>query len=351
MSEAIALKEPINGMRRTLTSQQQIDMIWLFLLILLATPASLRSFRLGVPPQFVVSSVRLGGSLSLQCSNFQEDITMSESKRLKLLLNAMQPTRKELWADISRLEESAVKLLRNDSEANQEEAMKLLAKSAALKNSDPFIYFSLQYENVENDVAERERLLQALKIIGVPPHLIAISKKRMQRQKQLNETKVVTEKIVIEDMGEVEEVDPGSTFSETVTEGIRVKVSSFFDAESTIPTDNKYMFWYKVAIYNEGIEPVQVVARMWEIEKCVGEKEVVRGAGIMHAQPIIQPGDFYSYQSSCPLNLLRPPPRGKRILGSMSGAYTMCKGNMGQHNFTVRVSKFNLIMPEPAPPS
>jgi uncharacterized protein affecting Mg2+/Co2+ transport len=30
----------------------------------------------------------------------------------------------------------------------------------------------------------------------------------------------------------------------------------------------------------------------------------------------------------------------------MSGAYTMCKGNMGQHNFTVKVGKFNLILPE-----
>jgi len=42
------------------------------------------------------------------------------------------------------------------------------------------------------------------------------------------------------------------------------------------------------------------------------------------------------------------PPRGKRILGSMSGAYTMCKGNMGQHNFTVKVAKFNLILPDSA---
>ena len=30
----------------------------------------------------------------------------------------------------------------------------------------------------------------------------------------------------------------------------------------------------------------------------------------------------------------------------MSGAYTMCKGNMGQHNFTVKVGRFNLIVPD-----
>ena len=42
------------------------------------------------------------------------------------------------------------------------------------------------------------------------------------------------------------------------------------------------------------------------------------------------------------------PPKGKRVLGNMSGAYTMCKGNMGQHNFSVKVGKFNLIVPESA---
>ena len=106
------------------------------------------------------------------------------------------------------------------------------------------------------------------------------------------------------------------------------------------------MFWYKVGIYNEGSEPVQIVARMWEIDKCRGDKEVVRGAGIMSTQPIIPPGDVFTYQSVCPLKVY--PPKGKRVLGSMSGAYTMCKGNMGQHNFTVKVGKFNLILPEDA---
>ena len=73
---------------------------------------------------------------------------------------------------------------------------------------------------------------------------------------------------------EVEEVDPGSTFSDTVTDKIRVKVSSFYDRDKSDPAAGKFMFWYKVAIYNEGPEPVQIVARMWEIEKCRGEKEV-----------------------------------------------------------------------------
>lgn len=73
-------------------------------------------------------------------------------------------------------------------------------------------------------------------------------------------------------------------------------------------------------------------------------KDVVRGAGITGKQPIISPGDVYNYESSCPLKIF--PPRGKRLLGTMGGAYTMCKGNMGQHNFTAKIGKFNLILPE-----
>lgn len=72
---------------------------------------------------------------------------------------------------------------------------------------------------------------------------------------------------------------------------------------------------------------MQVVARMWEIDKCIGEKEIVRGAGIMSTQPIISPGDVFTYQSVCPLKIF--PPKGLRVLGSMSGAYTMCKGIWG----------------------
>jgi uncharacterized protein affecting Mg2+/Co2+ transport len=116
----------------------------------------------------------------------------------------------------------------------------------------------------------------------------------------------------------------------TLAEKVRVKVSSFFDSEKSDPENGKYMFWYKVAIYNEGPEPVQIVARMWEIEKCKGDKEVVRGAGIMSTQPIIPPGDVFTYQSVCPLKVF--PPKGKRLLGSMSGAYTLCKGNPGSYN-------------------
>ena len=248
--------------------------------------------------------------------------------------------RKELWKEVSRLEREAVKTL-----SAGDEAFKLLARSQALKATDPFVQLAAAYSAAEDsgDGEACARLLAAMRNTGVPPHLAAMAgsgaSSRLGGLGGSALAQTSDEDEVLE-----EEVDLSSTFSDTVTDKIRVKVSSFFDAEKSDPSNGKYMFWYKVAVYNEGSEPVQIVARMWEIDKCRGDREVVRGAGIMSTQPIIPPGDVFTYQSVCPLKLF--PPKGKRVLGSMSGAYTLCKGNMGQHNFIVKIGKFNLILPE-----
>ncbi|KAJ1424674.1 ApaG domain-containing protein, partial [Ochromonadaceae sp. CCMP2298] len=209
----------------------------------------------------------------------------------------------------------------------------LLAKAAAMRFKDPFFILAGQYKTASEaeDEGEMERLMGQMKVAGLPPHLQSLAPL----------ARTAEEKIA----AQLEEgVDNNE--SETVTENIRVKMVSYYDFKRSDPDEGKYFFWYKVVISNEGSEPVQVVARMWEIEKCKGEKEVVRGAGILASQPIISPGDVYTYQSGCPLKVY--PPKGRRVLGSMSGAYTMCRGNMGQHNFAVKVSRFNFVLPPPS---
>ena len=146
---------------------------------------------------------------------------------------------------------------------------------------------------------------------------------------------------------EVEEemVEMSTTASEVMTDKIRVKINTFYDADESDPGQGQYMFWYKVAIYNEGPEAVQIVARMWEIEKYpTMEKEILRGTGILQNQPIISPGDVFAYESKCPIKVF--PPAGKRLLASMSGAYTICMGNMGQHNSAVKVGRVNFVVPK-----
>ena len=252
--------------------------------------------------------------------------------------------RKELWKTISECEKQAVELLisgqqgsGNEDVQQIEEAFKLLSQSAGLKNSDPFLQLATQYAAAlkRKDVVECESILKSMRVIGVPPHIASLASKQLAaRHLEIKNSALY----------QFDEVDLGSTFSEAVTEKIRVKVSSFYDGAHSDPVAGQYRFSYKVAIFNEGAEPVQLVGRTWEVVKCTGEKETMRGPGVTKTQPIISPGDVFNYESSCPLKVF--PPRGKRVIGSMTGAFTMCKGNIGQHQFLAKVSKFNFIVPE-----
>lgn len=225
--------------------------------------------------------------------------TMSESER------------KDLWKSISSLERQAVEILleidSDDSKAaKEEEVFKLLAESTILKSKDPFLALASRYEQAKanNNSDELQQIISNMKAAKLPPHLSSMVENLSGRSKPSTSTEGAAP-TSLASPAEIEDVDPGSTFSDTVTEKIRVKVNSFYDRDKSDPANGKYMFWYKVAIYNEGPEPVQIVARMWEIEKCRGEKEVVRGAGIMSTQPIIPPGDVFTYQSVCPLKVHR----------------------------------------------
>jgi hypothetical protein len=169
-----------------------------------------------------------GGGLSLPSSRLFEGASAETSDR------------RELWKQVSRLEREAVDLLGGGS---SDEAFKLLSRSQALKKTDPFLQLASAYSLAETagNTEECERLLAAMRNAGVPPHLASVGAKKQALG------------LFAEDSTLEEEVDIATTFSDTVTEKIRVKVSSFFDTEKSEPSVGKYMFWYKVSIYNEGI--------------------------------------------------------------------------------------------------
>jgi ApaG protein len=54
--------------------------------------------------------------------------------------------------------------------------------------------------------------------------------------------------------------------------------------------------------------------RYWKITDASGHVQEVRGAGVVGEQPVLKPGDSYSYTSGCPL---------KTSSGFMVGAYQM----------------------------
>ncbi|KUL95120.1 ApaG [Bosea sp. WAO] len=118
------------------------------------------------------------------------------------------------------------------------------------------------------------------------------------------------------------------------THGVRVTVSpKFMEAEST-PEQGRYFWAYTIEIVNLSERTMQLMTRHWVITDGRGEVHEVRGEGVVGKQPVLQPGESFSYTSGCPL--MTPD-------GSMSGSYAML-GEDGAA-FEVEVPLFPLDSP------
>ena len=101
---------------------------------------------------------------------------------------------------------------------------------------------------------------------------------------------------------------------EKSTREIRIAVEPIFLEEQSSPSDDHYVWAYKVEIENKGGETVQLINRHWRIMDARGHVEEVKGPGVVGEQPILQPGDRFNYTSGAPL---------KTPSGIMSGSYEM----------------------------
>lgn len=95
---------------------------------------------------------------------------------------------------------------------------------------------------------------------------------------------------------------------------IEVQVTSTFLLEQSAPEQNRFVFSYNVVIYNLGILPAKLLSRHWIITHGDGDTEEVRGAGVIGAQPVIEPGAAHSYSSGAVI---------KTCVGTMHGSYQM----------------------------
>jgi ApaG protein len=119
-----------------------------------------------------------------------------------------------------------------------------------------------------------------------------------------------------------------------VTHGISVTVTPRYVAEESSPSDNRYFFAYAVEIINLSIERVQLRSRYWKIIDGRGNVQEVRGAGVVGKQPVLDPGESFSYTSGCPLST--PD-------GTMEGGYGMVTA--AGDAFDVEIPAFSLDIP------
>jgi ApaG protein len=236
--------------------------------------------------------------------------------------------RRLLWKHIAELESEAKEKLIDMNETDN--GMLSLTFAALLRQADPLSRAAAKYlaaRRTKNGPAMKYWMEKAMKLGPTPPMAQRVSKVREEIYGPMR----------------TEEVNMTCTRNRTITEGIEVTIFSRYSKNESDPERGIYMFRYNVTITNRRKELVQLIARVWEIETYQGEKEVVRGVGIVGKQPVLDPGQSFSYESVCPLRAYPAPE--KRYVGKLLGTYVLVRGQMGDTAFTVRIGECHLILP------
>ncbi len=118
------------------------------------------------------------------------------------------------------------------------------------------------------------------------------------------------------------------------TEGIEVVVEPFYLEDRSNPSEDHYVWAYRVTIANNSTSAAQLLSRYWHITDANGKVEEVAGDGVVGEQPELRPGDSYQYTSGCPLSTPS---------GIMVGHYTMT--DMSGRMFDVAIPAFSLDVP------
>ena len=119
------------------------------------------------------------------------------------------------------------------------------------------------------------------------------------------------------------------------TRHITVTVTPSYLERQSQPDAGRWIWAYKVEIENGSRDTVQLLTRYWHITDARGHVEEVRGPGVVGEEPILMPGDSFTYTSGCPL----PTPSG-----FMRGHYRM--ETAAGKRFDVAIPAFSLDLPE-----
>lgn len=122
--------------------------------------------------------------------------------------------------------------------------------------------------------------------------------------------------------------------SDTITRGVRIIVKPQYVPDQSQPDRAHFFFAYHITVVNEGAVTVQLRSRHWVITDGEGRTEEVRGAGVVGQQPVLKPGERFSYSSACPLTT---------PVGTMHGSFRMepAEGEA----FDAQIDPFRLAVP------
>ncbi len=113
-----------------------------------------------------------------------------------------------------------------------------------------------------------------------------------------------------------------------------VAVETAFIAEQSDLEQNRYAFSYTIKITNTGNVSAQLISRHWVITDASDNVQEVKGLGVVGEQPLLKPGEQFSYTSG---TMLTTP------MGTMHGSYHLTAEDGTQ--FDAEIAPFNLAMP------
>jgi len=114
----------------------------------------------------------------------------------------------------------------------------------------------------------------------------------------------------------------------------KISTQTNFIPQQSDAAKEHYVFAYTVTIENISDNPFQLISRHWIIKDANRKVEEVYGDGVIGEQPMILPGESYTYSSGAIL---------KTEIGTMEGRYFMLSNDSDQ--FEVSIPKFVLSIP------
>jgi ApaG protein len=121
----------------------------------------------------------------------------------------------------------------------------------------------------------------------------------------------------------------------TTTQGVTVTVTTNYLPDYSSPSQEHFVFAYRIDIRNNSSHTVKLLRRHWFISDANGTVREVEGEGVVGRQPVLEPGESHQYMSGCNL---------KSGMGKMQGTYLMERLGNGD-NFQVDIPEFTLMVP------
>ena len=99
----------------------------------------------------------------------------------------------------------------------------------------------------------------------------------------------------------------------------QIEAQAHYEVQASMPSEGLYRFAYTITITNTGEHAAQLIARHWHITDANAMQQEVHGLGVVGRQPLLQPGESFTYSSGCTLHTPSGHMQGRYLCVTESG--------------------------------